>query len=246
MYRVMFYTIFAAALLPAQDAPASLQSLRQNAEQKTQAWDNLAKALGPKIRGMLPCDPKIASAVEEVSRASDVRLAAFDQYFRAVLAEISTRAVRADALLDSQTKAENGFLDIEHAEGVEERASTENQLTQLAANTRHQQELSDAASALRAVAELTDRRNSVMVQQSARADSLNESLRALVSQSHAAEAAMKALAAAHANEAEHWRAYYAARVARVQAECAAINPAAAPRARADRSGTGPSKSGVSQ
>src|ERR1700681_4863577 len=101
MYRVTLYTIFASALLSAQDtrAPGSLPALRQSAEQKTQTWDTLAKALETKIRGMLPCDPKIGAAVEEVSHASDARLTAFDQYFRAVLAETSARATQAARLL---------------------------------------------------------------------------------------------------------------------------------------------------
>jgi hypothetical protein len=51
-------------------------------------------------------------------------------------------------------------------------------------------------------------------------------------QSQAAETAVKALAAAHTNEAEKWRAYYVTRLARVQAECTAINPTPKPRARA--------------
>ena len=244
----MFSTIFAAAMLSAQDSapPASLLALRQSAEQKTQAWDTLAKTLETKIRGMLPCDPKIAAAVDEVSHASDARLTAFDQYFRAVVAETSARATQATRLLNLQTSAGSGFLQTEHAEGVEERAGTENQISQLAANMTRQQQLSDSQSALRAVAALTDRRNLVMAQESARGDSLIESLRALALRSQAAETAMKALAAAHASEAERWRAYYTARVDRVQAECTAINPAAVPRPRADRRGTGPSKAEPAQ
>ena len=248
MYRVMFLPIFAVAMLSAQDAPSSgsLPALRQSAEQKTQAWDTLAKALETKIRGMLPCDPKIAAAVEEVSHASDARLTAFDQYFRGVLAETSARAAQAAQLLDAQTKAGNGFLETERAEGAEERASTENQITQLAANVGRKPELSDSASALRAVAALTDRRNLVMVQQAGRADALFESLRILASQAKAAETTMKALSAAHASEAERWRAYYAARVARVQAECTAINPTAVPRPRAARVDAGQSKKELAQ
>jgi hypothetical protein len=68
----------------------------------------------------------------------------------------------------------------------------------------------------------------------------------LALRSQAAETAMKALAAAHASEAERWRAYYAARVDRVQAECTAINPAAVPRPRADRRGTGQPKAEPAQ
>jgi hypothetical protein len=233
MYRLMFYTIVAAGLLSAQDA-ASLATLRQSAEHEAQNWDTLAKSLETRIRGMLPCDPKIGAAVEEVSRASDSRLSAFDRYFRAALTETSARTAQAAQLLDFQSKAGSGFLETEHAEGVEERAGTENQISQLEATPGRKAELIDSGSALRAVAVLTDRRNQVMVQQSTRGDSLNESLRALVSQSQAAEEAMKALVADHANEATRWRAYYVARVARVEAECSAINPTAAPRPKADR------------
>jgi len=181
---------------------------------------------------MLPCDPKIATAVDEVSRTSEARLAAFDQYFRAVLAQTSSRASQANRILDLQKKSENGFLETERAEGVEERAGTEIQISQLAANAVRKPELGDSESALRAVAALTDQRNQVMVQQTARGEALLESLRALALRSQAAETAMKALVAAHANEADRWRAYYTARLGRVQAECSAIG-GSAPRPRAD-------------
>jgi hypothetical protein len=223
MYRAIILTIFAAVTLSAQN-PASIATLRQTAEQKTGVWETLAKALENKIRGLLPCDPKIAVAVSEVNRASDARLAAFNDYFGAVLAETSARAAEASRLLDSQAKTGTQFLETEHAEGVEERAGIEYQISQLIANPGRKSEVSDAETALRALAALTDRRNLIMVQQSVRGDALNESLRALVSQSLAAEAAVKALATAHATEAERWRSYYVARLARVDAECTAINP----------------------
>jgi hypothetical protein len=247
MYRVLFYTIFAAGMLFGQPAPApsSLPTLLQNAQQKTQAWDTLAKSLETRIRPMLPCDPKITAAVEEVSRASDARLTAFDQYFRAVLTQTSARAIQATRLLDTQTKSETGFLETEHAEGVEERAGTDIQISQLAASTGRRAALDDPESALRAAAALTDRRNLVLVQQSARRDSLMESLRALAMRSQAADTAMTALVAAHAKESERWRAYYGARVARVQAECTAINPTAVPRPRAANA-SAPSKSELSK
>jgi uncharacterized protein YciW len=223
MYRVIFVTIVTAVTLSAQGT-ASIPNLRQTAEEKTRGWDTLAKALENKIRGLLPCDPKIATAVAEVNRASDARLVAFNEYFRAVLAETSSRAAEASRLLDSQTKTGLQFLETEHAEGVEERAGIEYQISQLIANPERKSEIGDAETALRAVAGLTDRRNLIMVQQSVRGDALNQSLRTLVSQSLAAEAAVKALAAAHATEAERWRAYYVARLARVDAECTAISP----------------------
>jgi uncharacterized protein YciW len=222
MYRAIFLTIFAAVTLSAQNA-ASIDSLRQGAEQKTLAWETLAKGLENKIRGLLPCDPKIAAAVAEVNRASDARLAAFSDYFGAVLAETSARAAAASRLPDSQAKTGTQFLETEHAEGVEERAGIEYQISQLRANPGRKSEIGEAETALRAVAALTDRRNLIMVQQSVRGDALNESLRTLVSQSLAAEAAVKALAAAQTIEAERWRAYYVARLARVDAECSAIN-----------------------
>jgi hypothetical protein len=217
-------------MLRAQDA-ASLTALRQSAEHETQTWDTLAKSLETRIRGMLPCDPKIGAAVEEVNRASEARLSAFDKYFSAVLDLTMARSAQASHLLESQNKTGNGFLETEHAEGVEERAGTENQISQLEVNTGRKADLSESVSALRAVAALTDRRNLVMAQQSASGESLNESLRALATQTQAAEDAIKALGAAHANEAVRWRAYYVARLARVQAECTAINPTAAPRPR---------------
>jgi hypothetical protein len=238
MYRLLFSLTLASALLPAQDAPTplslappSLTALRQSAEQKTQTWETMAKALEPKIRGLLPCDPKIEAEVEEVSRASDARLAALGAYFGAVLKETSARAAQANRLLDSRTKIGSEFLETEHAEGIEERAGTEFQISSLAANAVRKPELNPADAALRDVAAMVEKRNLLMVQQSTRADSLSNSLRALGAQSQAAEAAMTALANAHTNEAIQWRLYYAARLARVGAECTAINPTPRPQSR---------------
>jgi siderophore synthetase component len=146
MYRVIFITIFAAVTLSAQNA-ASIASLRQGTEQKTQAWETLANALENKIRGLLPCDPKIAASVAEVNRASDARLTAFSDYFRAVLAETSARAAEASRLLDAQAKTGTQFLETEHAEGVEERAGIEYQISQLMANPGRKSEIGDAETA---------------------------------------------------------------------------------------------------
>lgn len=250
MYRATLLTVLAGALLPAllqaQDVPSPQEALRQNAEQKTQAWETLAKSLETRIRGLLPCDPRIAAAVNEVSRASDARLIAFNDYFAAVLAEASAQAKQASALQDSQRKAGAELLDTEHAEGIEERAGTENQISQLTANVQRRPELRDAETALRAVANLTDQRNLVMVQLAPQVNSLNESLRTLASQAQEAESAIKALAAAHQTEADRWRAYYAARATRVQAECIAVNPGVAPRPRADVRKPGPSGGALAQ
>ena len=80
-------TLFAAAVAMAQNAPApTLASLAQTARQKAADWDTLAQALDASIGRLLPCDPKGPAAIEEVSRASDARLAALADYLQAASA----------------------------------------------------------------------------------------------------------------------------------------------------------------
>src|SRR5580704_2277860 len=89
MVRSAFLIFFltAAQLAPAQEKPDdSLDGLRQTADKAAAAWESLAKGLEQKIATLLPCDPKSRAAVEEVSHASDARLAALGAYVKAAAA----------------------------------------------------------------------------------------------------------------------------------------------------------------
>src|SRR5207249_2094106 len=108
----------AAAVAAAQDKPPdSLPALEQAAEKRTTEWDTLAGGLAARIAGLLPCDPRVQSAIEEVSRASDARVAALQQYFQAVAAKAKEQTEAAKRLLIGQESIAT--------EGNSERAETE-------------------------------------------------------------------------------------------------------------------------
>src|SRR5580698_10448165 len=72
------------AVTKAQNTPVpALASLTQTARRTTEDWEKLAQGLETSISGLLPCDPKGPAAITEVSRASDIRLAALADYLQA-------------------------------------------------------------------------------------------------------------------------------------------------------------------
>jgi hypothetical protein len=228
-YRFLSLGLLSVGLLKAQDAPApaSLSKLSEVAEQKTVAWEALAKSLEPKIAILLPCDAGVLQTVSEVSAASEARLSAYAAYFAAAVAEAATINTTAHSLADRNNKNIIGgdFLDTERAETGEQRASVEPQLAQLSADVARRPELAQAEATLRAIAALIDQRNVLINRQSAVKDSRLDALREVASLTQARLDAMNELVAAQEAEGIRWRAYYAARIDRAKAECAAISPA---------------------
>ncbi len=92
---------------PAQEKPVddSLDVLRQTADKAAAAWESLAKGLEQKIATLLPCDPKSRAAVEEVSHASDARLAALSAYLKAAAAKAKTDTNAAKRVLCRASRA---------------------------------------------------------------------------------------------------------------------------------------------
>src|SRR5580700_4705733 len=84
MIRLVWLTLLTGALLSAQQKPAEvLAGLQETAQQKSSEWETLGADLENKVAHLLPCDPRVRSAVEEVSRASEARLTALSQYLEA-------------------------------------------------------------------------------------------------------------------------------------------------------------------
>src|SRR5437667_11436145 len=88
MVRILSVWRLGAALLAAQENPAdALTVLQQVAEKRSAEWDTLARGLEAKIARLLPCDPRVRSTIEELSRSSDARAAALRQYMEALVAK---------------------------------------------------------------------------------------------------------------------------------------------------------------
>ena len=66
---------------------------------------------------MLPCDPRVKAAIEEVSRASQARLASLSDYLQAAGAQAKADAERArKASADAATAAKEAGVELTEAE----------------------------------------------------------------------------------------------------------------------------------
>jgi hypothetical protein len=127
-------------------------------------------------------------------------------------------------LKDAPDNVANGrFIEMERTEAERERMGIDSQISQLVASSVVRRELSSAEAALREIGILVDRRNLVLTRQVAFERQRQEELEGFATQIEAREASLKDLAAAFSNEADRWRAYYAARLERTKAECDAIS-----------------------
>ncbi|HML18187.1 MAG TPA: hypothetical protein VK419_14255 [Bryobacteraceae bacterium] len=229
MIRFFAILIVSAAAALAQNSPAAkapdpLAPLRQVAEQKTAEWEAVARALEPKIGRMLPCDPRIRAAIEEVSRISDSRLAAMSQYLKGAvdMAKRDTEVARAAAA--SQDDA-NKDLETEWAEAEQERIAVETQLAELGDSVRRLAALEAAQKKLAEIEAMIRERTQRAQQLADNKSPMTVSLRNLAAAYQARQAALEQEQTALAAETSRWSEYYAARLARAATECSIINQA---------------------
>ena len=90
--------------LRAESAP-DLAALEQTAQKRHAEWETLAKDLSERMARILPCDPRSAAAITEVSRASEARLAALADYLRAASAQAFAETAAAKILLNAEERA---------------------------------------------------------------------------------------------------------------------------------------------
>jgi hypothetical protein len=220
MRRLLFLCLVSSGLALAAD-PSTLAPLKSDVEQKTKTWESLAKSLEPKIATLLPCDTNVIASIDEVSRASDARLSAFEAYFE----QAATVALHATQRAEESAKDTNTeLLKTELSETAERRAGIESQLAPLSTAATTRQELAPAEAALRNVAGIVDKGTLVVNKQMALEVPRQDGARNLTAIYQARETALQELSSAHADEASAWRAYYSARLARAKAECSAVTP----------------------
>jgi hypothetical protein len=229
------YPILAGLLLATAafaQAPADLLALLQQAAEKRAAeWDALAKGLEVKLARMLPCDPRVRASIDEVSRASDARLAALATYLQAAAAQAKTDLDRVQGLLTSQEFASKESA-TEKAEAEQELAAIDAQSADLAESAKRRAALAEAQAKLSEVAALIRERMSRAQQQETRREALAGALRQVASTYEARQKAFDTERSALATENTRWAEYYAARMSRAQMECAVTNPAVAAPTRA--------------
>jgi hypothetical protein len=210
--------VFAPAVLP-QDAPAvPAVSARETAAKRTAEWESLAKALDAKIARMLPCDPRAKSAIEEVSRASEARMAALGEVLKVALVQANTDTERVRLALASEDAALREE-ETERADSEQERVAVDGQLADLTASAKRREGLEEARKKLADIAAITTSRVKDADDQFQLRATLDISLRDLLAAGHARQTALQNEQAALAAEASRWSDYYAARLARAQTEC---------------------------
>jgi ABC-type transporter Mla subunit MlaD len=223
-------TMTLAAQERAQEKPPALATLRQAAEKSAAEWDTLAGGLETRIARLLPCDPRVFSAIEEVSRASQARLTTFRQYL-----EAAAGAAKDDA---DAVQRFVGYLDTlapelntERAEAEQVRVAIDAQFKELSESVSRRKSLEDAQKALARLAGVVRQRVTQTEEDAGRVELLKASLAELGAQYQARQKALETEVSASASEAERWSEYYFARTARSQTECTITNAAVAPASR---------------
>jgi len=208
---------------PAQEAnPAP--GLAERAAKAAAQWETLATGLDAKIQRMLPCDPRLTAAIEEVSRASQARLAAMNQYLQAAAARArqDTETARL-ALAAEQASARD--LETDRAEAEQERIAIEAQLSDLSDSVKRRPELEEARAKLHSIRDRVAARAADLQSLAEKRSLLAAALSDLVEARQARQRALEAQLNALALETSRWGDYYAARLARARVECEITNPA---------------------
>jgi len=246
MVRIGFLCVFVTVAITAQDKatpdkgvqdkPTGLfPSLQQNVEKRTAEWDTLANSLEGRVGRMLPCDPRVRTAIDEVSRASEGRIVALTEYWLAVSAASKTQTEAVRRLL-TQEDASAADRKTDQADAEQERAAVNAQLTDLGESAKRLPSLAAAQKALDGLAQSTARMAALAAERGQSAERLSQELRDLLAATQARQTAIENAMKALAAEGLRWSGYYSSRVARAQTECTITNPAGAVAPRAPAPG----------
>jgi hypothetical protein len=213
--------------LSAQDtAPDPLPALQQTVSQRTSEWSTLASNLEQRVARLLPCDPQARAAIVETGRASDARNIALTSYWTvaSLQSKAQVEAIRGlltqeeDRVGDSKVDANEAKLDGDLA--AAQGASLASSVRQLPALANPQKDVEAVTEQYRLLEKQAQER---AASEGRLIDNLRELLTASQTRQTAIEDRLKSVSA----EGQRWSAYYTARLARAQVECALVNPAAA-------------------
>lgn len=218
MLRTLCLALVAAAAAVAQSAagpatpPGKLASLEQTARQTAAQWDQLAQGLESSLTRMLPCDPRVAAAINRVQQASAARLAALAEYLGAAGQQVSAETDAAKREL-AAGETFTATVATERTHSTAEMAAAQGQRSNLADSFGSARRALDQV-----VAEQRQRADLLRARLDVQA-SLIPALRDIVAAATTREAAWKDVMNAYEAERARWNAYYAARLARSQTEC---------------------------
>ena len=217
MIRVALLGMLGLAVVSAQNSP-DLAALEQAAKQRHGEWESLARDLSERMARILPCDPRYAAGIAEVSRASEARLAALADYMRAISAKAFAETAAAKILLNTEERRAVE-ASLERADAGQEQTAVDTQSDALALSVRQRAALADSQKLLEQIADMVHQRVSTAEQQARAADAAAVLLRELVPKFDARDTALRDESVAFEAERARWNGYYAARLARAQTEC---------------------------
>ncbi|MBZ5636259.1 MAG: hypothetical protein LAO55_24280 [Acidobacteriia bacterium] len=203
---------------PQNNSAPDLAALEQTAQMRHAEWESLAKDVDARMARILPCDPRTAAALADVTRASEARLAAIAQYIRAVSSAAFAESAAAKILLDTEEKraVEAG---LERADAGQEQTAVDTQSDALARSVKQRASLGDSQKLLEQISSMIHQRAAASEQRTKAADAAVALLRDLVAKLDARDATLRNESAAFEAERTRWSGYYAARRARAQVEC---------------------------
>lgn len=209
----------AAASVSAQDRPLSTPSdAAQTAEKRTNEWSILASNLEQRVARMLPCDPRVRTAIEEVSRASGARFLALNAYWQEIAKRSNDQAEMAHKLI-ADNDARLAEWKTDSADSEQEQVRVGAQSSDLRDAARQQAALAAAVQALNRISQNVASAVKQGVAREEASVQLDADLNQLITATQARQAAIEDELKALSMESTRWTAYYAARITRAQMEC---------------------------
>lgn len=223
MIRLVWLSILAAALMSAQQKPGDvLVGLQEAVQQKSTEWETLGGDLENKVAHLLPCDPRVRSAIEDVSRASEARLTALSRYLEAKRAKIKLDGDLLNTITANQESLAAG-MKTEAAEAAQVRAAIDAELADLEEGAKVSASLVTPQRAMDDIAASSRERARRLEDESRKSAVTPDLLRSLNKSFQERQAALDHAISALAGVTSRWRDYYAARLARAQVECTIIS-----------------------
>ena len=172
---------------------------------------------------MLPCDARVHTAIDEVSRASDARFQALTIYWKDIeqRSKDQSEAVRK-LLAGNDVHVEDWKAD--RADSEQEQTRVGAQAADLREAARQQAALAAAARVLNGIAQSMAAAVKQGAAREEAAAKLDEELSELIAATQARQSAIEDELKALTTESVRWNAYYAARITRAQMECSITGP----------------------
>ncbi|MEQ1947146.1 MAG: hypothetical protein ABL995_08145 [Bryobacteraceae bacterium] len=203
-----------------QAAPPTLDKL-------TADWYTLANSLESRVTRMLPCDTRVRTAIDEVSRANASRLAARNSYWQ-VQSSQSRAQIEALRNLQVSLPAEAVDTKTDATDAQQEQTGLAGMTADLTDSAGKKSVLNAAISALAAISQQSATFVKLANDRDATIASLQQQIADAITAAEARQTAIEAEQKALGAEGARWTSYYVSRLTRAQMECAITGQAPKP------------------